>query len=405
MPFKKRSSSPKWSSSTKIIVTVFIITAFIALLIKFSNLLPPIILAFLITVLLYPIAHFLNNQFKIPWVGAVGIVYLLTLALFIFLLTMGGIAIVNQSQELIIFLQKVLNELPQFLSELTSHSLIIGPIDLDLTSIDWEFFGNQLLNIIQPILGRAGNIIGGLASGVINIVAQTLLTLIISYLLMTETGGVKERLLQIKLPNYQEDLVRIGQEINRIWNAFIRGQAIVFIIRIFIYIVLLGSLKVRFFIGLSLLAAIGNFIPYIGVAIAWSIYFLVAFFQGTTIFGLESLPYALIVTGSGWIIDNIYDSVFTPRVMAGALKLHPAIIMVGALVGLNLFGIFGVLLAAPFLATLKLLLYYAGKKLFDQDPWSDMEDQYISSEEIPILGRAYKKITDWIEERFKKKNI
>lgn len=401
-PFTKKSNSPKWSNSTKIIVAIIFIAAIIALLIRFSNLIPPIVAAFILTILLYPLAEFIKKRTKIPWTWSVGIIYFLTFALFVFLLTMGGIALVNQAQELIVFLEQVLIDLPRLLDDLTSKIIELGPLKLNLTKFNWNFISDQLLNILQPVLSRIGNIIGDLASGAINIISSLLLTLIISYLLMTETGGVRNRILNINIPNYQDDLVKIGKEINHIWNAFLRGQAIVFLVRTAIYIILLGSLGVRFFIGLSLLAAIGNFIPYIGVAIAWSIYFFVALFQGTTVFGLEPLPYALIVMGSGWLIDNIYDSVFTPKVMAGALKIHPATITIGALIGLNLFGILGVVLAAPFLATLKLVLHYTGRKLFDQDPWIDMEDQYFTGEDLPILGRLYQRTSGFVINRFQK---
>jgi hypothetical protein len=57
------------------------------------------------------------------------------------------------------------------------------------------------------------------------------------------------------------------------------------------------------------------------------------------------------------------------------------------LVGLNLFGILGMFLAPPTLATLRVLWQYASKKLQDKDPW---EEDYEISEEtgsLPILGR------------------
>jgi predicted PurR-regulated permease PerM len=162
-------------------------------------------------------------------------------------------------------------------------------------------------------------------------------------------------------------------------------------VRVCIYIVLLGVLRVRYFVLLAFLAGLANFIPYVGVAVAWAVYFLVAVFQGTTVFGLQPLPYAAIVSLSGWLIDNVYDNVYTPRVMAGSLKLHPASIMIAALVGLDLFGIVGMIFASPLLATGKLILRYIFNKIYDQDPWENIEEEHYSCDVTGFYGNAYKK--------------
>jgi predicted PurR-regulated permease PerM len=122
--------------------------------------------------------------------------------------------------------------------------------------------------------------------------------------------------------------------------------------------------------------------------------------QGSTAFGLEQLPYALIVMGTGWILDNIYDTFFSPRFLANALDVHPVAILVGVFVGLNLFGFWGMVLAAPIIATLKLLLSYVGKKLTDQDPWVKPEELE-EEENLPILGKTLKSFTGWVKDKYK----
>jgi predicted PurR-regulated permease PerM len=186
----------------------------------------------------------------------------------------------------------------------------------------------------------------------------------------------------------------MGKEITLIWNSFLKGQAVVIFIRTILYSLLLGFLGVNFYIGLAIGAGIANLIPYIGVAIAWVTYFLVALFQNTTAFGLDSFSYALLVTASAWLLDNIYDNTVTPRVMGGALKLHPAAIMVAAIVGANLFGLMGMFLAAPVLASLKLVFRYTQRKMLDKDPWEGMEREYAKASDLPLTGRIAKKLQD-----------
>ena len=368
MAKKKSIASPLWNNSTKIIVNVLILVIALALLIRFSNLVTPLVLAILMALLFHPIAELLNTRLHISWNWAVNVIFLFTVIIIVILVTVGGLALIEQIQGLIVFLQNNLPNLPNLLNEITSKTINIGPFEINSTQINWADIGNQLINYIQPLLVKMGDLIGSVAGGAAQVIATIFFALILSYLITIETGGSKEKILILNIPGYQDDLERMGVEISLIWNAFLKGQAVVIFIRTILYSFLLGILGVHFYIGLAIGAGIANLIPYLGVTIAWITYFFVALFQGTTFMGLDSFSYAFLVTGSAWLLDNIYDNTVTPRVMGGVLKLHPAAIMVAAIVGLNLFGLMGMFLAAPVLASLKLIFQYVQRKMQDKDP-------------------------------------
>lgn len=398
----KETASPAWGNSTKIIVTLLILAGVIALLIKFSDMITTLVTALIIAILFHPVAEWINKKTRISWTWSVTIVYFVIVVIVFGLLMWGGITILDQAEGLINFLQDMLYEIPDLLSQLSTSVFAIGPFQLDFTYIDWNEISNQLLSAIEPLLSSLGNIIGGVASGTAGVIGSFLLSLVISFLLLNESGGVRKKILSIEIPAYQEDFTRLGEKINTIWNAFLRGQAIVFLVRFVMYVIILSVLRVRFVLGMALLATLGNFIPYIGVAISWITIFFVALLQGSTAFGLAPLPYALIVMGIGWILDNIYDTFFTPRVMADVLEVHPAAILVAVFVGLNLFGLLGMLLAAPTLATLKLLLSYVEKKLLDQNPWEEPSPEEEGRENLPLMGRALKSVSNWTKDTVEK---
>jgi hypothetical protein len=58
--------------------------------------------------------------------------------------------------------------------------------------------------------------------------------------------------------------------------------------------------------------------------------------------------------------------------MAQALKVHPAVVLIAALIGLSLLGLIGVVVAAPVLATVQLFSNYIFRKMLDEDPWQGM---------------------------------
>ena len=66
------------------------------------------------------------------------------------------------------------------------------------------------------------------------------------------------------------------------------------------------------------------------------------------------------------------------------LGLHPAAVLVAALVALRLIGFVGLVLAAPVLASLVLVSRYFIRKLLDQDTWPPSDDE-LQGNDIPWI--------------------
>ncbi len=102
---------------------------------------------------------------------------------------------------------------------------------------------------------------------------------------------------------------------------------------------------------------------------------LITYFQTSKPFNLEAHPliYVAIVVGAALVIDQVMDNYVSPRIMAQTLRVHPAAVLVAALIMANLLGILGVVIAAPLLASLTLLGRYTMRKMFDLDPFPPSE--------------------------------
>jgi predicted PurR-regulated permease PerM len=77
----------------------------------------------------------------------------------------------------------------------------------------------------------------------------------------------------------------------------------------------------------------------------------------------------LIVAAFFIIIQQLENNLLVPRIMGRALRLHPVVILVAAVIGATLAGILGILLSGPTVATLILLGRYVYRKVFDLPPW------------------------------------
>lgn len=377
-------SSPQWNSTTKLVVAFTFVAIVAALLVRFHTIIGPLLLAFVFSYLIHPVAGVLSHSLRISWRAAVGIVFLVILVVLLSLLALGGVGLMNQVQSLIAFVQSSLDKLPTIIEDVAAWGARFG---LDISAVNLSSVSDQLLTMGQTIFGRMGSLLSAVAGGAANFLGWTLFVLLVSFFVLAESDGLREGILKVDIPGYSEDLRRLGQELGRIWNAFLRGQIIIFFLTFSIYFIVLSVLGVRYAIGLALAAGLARFVPYVGPAINWTALALVTFFQPFKLFGMEPLYYTLMVFLVALFIDQIFDNLVQPRVMADALRVHPAAVLVAAIVSASLLGVLGVVVAAPMLATLQLFGQYTVRKMFDQDPWPERKPRSAASKRRGLFDR------------------
>jgi predicted PurR-regulated permease PerM len=177
---------------------------------------------------------------------------------------------------------------------------------------------------------------------------------------------------------YNEDISRFGQEASDIWNAFLRGQLILGLIIAIVTFLLATIMGLPNALLLGLIAGLLEFIPNIGPVLAAIPAVLLALFQPEASW-LGSLVgpiwFALIVLFVYGIVQRLENMILLPRIIGRSLNLHPLVVLIGAIIGATAAGIFGILLAAPLLATGKLLLAYIYRKLLDEPPFEYTAEQ------------------------------
>jgi predicted PurR-regulated permease PerM len=394
------NKSPRWNASTKLIAGLTLVAIVGFLLARFQGILPPLIMTFLLVYLLYPVANFLKNRLRFAWGLAVLVVYLVLILLILGLATISGFELVSQVQSLIRTVETSLSELPELAQQISEINFQVGPLVFEMSALDLDTLSGQLIDAARAMLGRTGEVIGTVAGTALSSLAWTAFVLLMSFFILSESRGLPGGILNINAYDYANDLNRAKQELTKIWNAFLRGQIIVASLAILVYTLVLSTLGVRYALGLALLTGAARFLPYVGPAIGWTVMALVAFFQAYKPFGLSDVAYTLIVMLVAWAIDAVFDNIVQPRIMADALKVHPAAVLVAAIIALDLLGVLGVIVAAPMLATLQLAGRYVIRKMLDIDPWQGFEDSHPPeplrkqiSDKIEIVKALWQKLT------------
>lgn len=400
----KNPESPAWNWTTKLVFGLALVAVAAFLLARFQTFLGPVMSSFILAYLIHPIARFLQKRVKLPWRLAVALIYIVLVLTILGLITWGGIALVEQIQNLIQFIENNIDQVPELIAQLTAQNYKIGPFNFSLSGLNWDEIANQVVGMVQPVLGQLGSLAGSIATGAVSIISWLILILLVSFFLLAESEGIPNQLLNINIPGYTKDLNNLGRELKRIWSGFMRGQILVVFISLLIYMVVLGVMGVQFFFGLALVAAVGQMIPYVGAWATWISFGLVALFQTNIPFDIAPGIYMIIVLGVSMVFNNIIDNILRTRVMAENLKVHPAVVLLGALIGVQLFGFVGIIIAAPVMASFKLFLDYIIKKLGDQDPWAELDaaEPVEKRKWLSYLSEQWRKFSQWIKNLWKK---
>lgn len=394
------SGSPRWGNNTKLIVGLSVVALIAALVVNFRDIIGPIILAFILAFVIQPIAAQLTTFARLPWRTSVNIIYATVLVVLIALIGISGYALVQQSTAMIASVEQFVAALPTTVEQLSQQQFSFGPFQLDLSRLDLQSGVQQLLNWLQPIVGQAGTLVGRFAASAASTLGWVLFILLVSYFLLAESGQLREDLVHIEIPGYDQDSRRLVREITMIWDAFLRGQLVISLLIIISYYIMLTILGTRLSMAIALMAGVAAFVPYVGPLITWIVVAVITYLQPSNYLGFEPITYVIVVLAACLILNQVFDSYITPRMMGQALGVHPAGVLIAALVAANLIGFVGLVLAAPALATVTLLGRYIGRKMLDLDPWPMVETPPRDTTPILIrVGRRAKAVWRWLRSK------
>ncbi|HEY0074777.1 MAG TPA: AI-2E family transporter [Abditibacteriaceae bacterium] len=151
---------------------------------------------------------------------------------------------------------------------------------------------------------------------------------------------------------------RMAAHLDRVFDGYIRGQALMCVIAWILVTLMLLALGVRYPFTLGIIAGLTRAVPVIGPLLGAIPLALVCFL--TT--GSVSTTTLLLV---GFTLMHFLESkVLLPRVVGHEVDLHPVTVIIALLIGMEFFGFIGVFLAVPLAAILKIVLaeWHAGRQ-------------------------------------------
>lgn len=380
-PLTTAHTSPPWSLSIKIIVAVTALLLVVLMIWRFQSLIPTLVMACILAYLLNPLVSFVTLRLKVTRGVAVAIVYSVLL-----LIAIGGgvglgfLAFEQASSLTTEFLPDSFTDAATLVQKqillLSAKTFTIGPYSFNpgmLPSwINLQELAQQAVNLLRPIFSQSGSWVAQLAQATISTLSVIFLVIVVSIYLVKDSpklwAGISNLAHQ---PGYRQDTERLIGDFTRIWDAYLRGQVILGLVIGIIVSLTLSLLGVSNALGLGVLSGVLEFLPIIGPLVGSGAAILVALFQGDTIWGLQSYQYALLIAVVMGLIQGLENNILVPRIVGDALDLHPLLVMISVIMGASLAGILGAVLAAPVVASIKLLGSYAWRKMLDLPPFPE----------------------------------
>lgn len=410
------SPPPIWKRETRVIVTVIALLVAAALVYLARSVIPQLVLAAVLAYIFQPIATWLERRGVKRGVAAALCVLLLILlvALLPILLIPAIIDGVRAIIDVLARFPEIFNGFfnnlvanrPVF--SIASYQLDPGAFVLGLrdqaeqTVSELEIPALQdLFNYAIQGLRTAGgviNVAAGIASGVFSAAFAALLLLVYMFYLTKDSGHLRNWLDNLILPQYRGEASEIGRRLDLTWKSFFRGQILLSATVGLVVFVATAALGLPGSLVLGILAGVLEVVPTLGPVIALIPAVLLALIEGSNFLPIDNnVIFALIVVGVYILIQQIENNVLVPRIMGQSLDLHPMVVLVGVVVGASFAGVLGAFLAAPVLASLKVLGWYAHAKLSDQDPFArpaPPETQLVPTHRVTgILSRWFRRKT------------
>ncbi len=363
--------SPRWQRSTKRIVITGLFVLALLCLFFLRNMITPLILSWLMVFYLKPLVYSLCQKKKISYKMSVIIVFIGFLIIALGFLVAGGFSIYGQAENLFELISNSMDDLPGLiLNFLGGESSKPGQLFARIIDLPPNLELNQQL---QNLLSRTGGSVLSFVQGLSSKIGWFFFIYGFSFFIVWESENKERKMKRVTIPGYEYDIEMGIYHLSLIWRRFLWGQAMMMLLTLAIYTVLFFILRIRYGFVLACAAALTQLIPYVGSMFAWTALGLAALFQGTTIFGMKPMPYAILAVVLAFLIDKFKDGFIQPKFLAETLKVHPAAVLAAALICARIMGFLGIFLAAPLTATMQLLLRYILSKLRDEDPWEGIE--------------------------------
>jgi predicted PurR-regulated permease PerM len=272
--------------------------------------------------------------------------------LVVFVIGMGivGAATYVVVRPLVTQVQDLANNFPSYVDDAQNGRGTIGTLVKRFKLDQWV---NDHKDQFSSTLSHSGKPALDLVRTVTGTVVSLVTILVLTILLLIEAPGMIEGGLGMLSPPKRERVLRVSADCSRAVSGYVAGNLLISVIAGLVTFLTLFVLDVPFAAPLAVWVALADLIPLVGATLGAIPAVVVAF--------LHSTPAGIITLLVYVLYQQFENHVLQVTIMARTVSLNPLLVLVSVLVGVELFGFVGALLAIPAAGILQVVvrdIYY-----------------------------------------------
>lgn len=336
---------------------------------KIAIIFPPLVLGIAIIYLLNPIVSRLERRGVPRLMGSV-FAYLLLVALFTAAAFFIVPVLVQQGQDLADRFPELVEDAQEEISSLADRMGLSVDVSLPTGQEVNDWFSDPAN---QDLIR---NQLGTVADWTLNVFQAVLVALVapvIAFYLLLDLPAVSERIRNLVPSYWRDEALHVFVQVSTAVGGFVRGQLVVAFIVGVMTSIGFWIIDLPFWLLIGMISGFFNIIPFVGPWVAGALGSLAGLTSGDPSKALWAALVALIV-------QQIDNNLVSPVVLRATVRLHPATVLLALFAGGAVGGLFGVLMAVPTVAVIKILSGHLWRTRVLGQSWDEARDALIDDE-------------------------
>jgi predicted PurR-regulated permease PerM len=322
--------------------------AFGYLVIIAKEILSPLIFSCLFSILLLPLAAFLENKLRLPRSAASMLSVILMLG------AIGLVLYVIGAQ-----LSKLAADWPQFKEQLTlTGGNLQRWIDTRF-NIDAARQLNYVHSATTKAMASGTMVVGATVLSLSSILLFLVFTFIYTFFFLLYRALIMKFLVSVFLEENKMLVHDIIEQVQYIIRKYIIGLLIQMGVIALAVSIIFWALGIKYAFLLGLITGVLNVIPYIGIFVALVLSTLITFATATVLSKVLLVIIALVV------VHLLDSNILLPIVVGSKVRINALITVLGVIIGEMIWGISGMFLSIPVIAVLKIIF----DRVESMKPW------------------------------------
>jgi len=356
----------QWSLPVRFLVFGVVALLFALVVWYARRVFEPLIIAAFIAYLIHPAVNFLTNRTRLSRKGAVNLVFTVTLLVLIGTPASITSLLFDESTQVLTDVFHIYN---QFIIWLEQPRVIPG------IPIDFGQFANQLnqfrTTFLSSLTSQAFQIVGKTSLGAV----WVMVILVTVYYFLAEWPRIRTGFIGSFPEKYTPELNELYQRVRRIWMSYLRGQIVLMLIVGVTFTIAWTVIGIPGGLVLGVIAGFLTLIPDVGPFLAAMLAVGVALLEGSiwSWMPISHLIVGLIVLAVYIILITIKNFWVRPVIMGRSVQMNESLVLISILLATVLWGILGVLIIVPVLASLVVILDYLRRRILGMPPFPPVE--------------------------------